>query len=225
MTYLLALALGALYCFGFAPFDFFPATALSIAGLFWLLHRSDIRPLAVAWLFGVGKYAVGASWVYVSIHVYGNAPPLLAGALVVLFVATLAALFVLPLGAVYARLRPQNNAWGVWDVVLFAGAWFALDWVSTWLLTGFPWLLPGYAFMQTYTLSLAPVVGVLGLGFFWVIVVAALCAFAVGRRWRMLLLAAIPLVIAGLLVPLSWVAPQQTKRVGLVQGNIDQARK
>ncbi len=170
MTYLLALALGALYCIGFAPFDFWLSTAVAIGGLFWLLHVSHAKPWLTAFCFGVGKYAVGASWVYVSIHVYGNAPPVLAGLLVAVFVATLSLLFVLPLGWLYSRLRPVVP-WAQMDVFVFVAVWGLLDWFSTWAFTGFPWLLPGYAFMQAGTQGLAPLVGcawfrcVLGLSF------------------------------------------------------------
>ncbi len=224
MTYVLALALGALYCCGFAPFDFWPATAVAIGGLFWLLHAQKAKPILTAWLFGLGKYGVGASWVYVSIHVYGNAPPPLAGILVALFVFTLAFLFVVPLGWLYARLRPAA-AWGVLDVLTFVAVWGLMDWVSTWLFTGFPWLLPGYAFMQTYTGVLAPVMGVLGLGVFWVCVAASLVAVLARRHWPVFLLAIAPLGIAVLLLPVSWVETATSKSVALVQGNIDQARK
>ena len=54
MIYALAPALGALYCLGFAPFDFWPASVIAIAGLFWLLQRPSLAPAWAAWWFGVG---------------------------------------------------------------------------------------------------------------------------------------------------------------------------
>ncbi|MEE4283802.1 MAG: apolipoprotein N-acyltransferase, partial [Pseudomonadales bacterium] len=71
MIYLMALALGAIYSLGFAPFDFWPLTMVAIGGLYCLLQlpvsqRSPRQAGLVAWLFGLGQYGVGASWVYVS---------------------------------------------------------------------------------------------------------------------------------------------------------------
>ncbi|GIT38818.1 MAG: hypothetical protein Ct9H300mP8_00140 [Gammaproteobacteria bacterium] len=48
------------------------------------------RAFLWAWLFGLGKYAVGTSWIYVSIHVHGQATIPLALSLVAIFVAGMA---------------------------------------------------------------------------------------------------------------------------------------
>ena len=226
MIYALALVLGAVYCLGFAPFDFWPATAVGVAGLFWLLNRRTVKPVWLAWWFGVGKYGLGASWIYVSINVYGNAPPPLAGFLVVIFVTGLALLFCAPLGWLYTRLR-TNGVPGASEVIAFTAVWVLMDWISTWLLTGFPWLLPGYAVMQTYLVAWAPVVGVLGTGLLMVLSVTALTVMVMRRQYplRLGLLFALPWVLGLGLGQVDWVQPGAVQRVALVQGNIDQAVK
>ncbi len=225
MTYVMALALGAIYSLGFAPFDLWPLTVLAIAGLFYLLQNKPQHPALLAFLFGLGKYGVGASWVYVSIHVYGNAPPPLAAFLVVLFVAVLALLFVWPLGWCYARL--QLRAGSRLSVFAFVALWLLLDWMSTWLFTGFPWLLPGYAALDTPLQLLAPVIGVLGTGFALLLSTVALAAMVFNRRVQISYagLAVLPWLLAIVLTPVTWVAPQTEYSVALVQGNIDQAIK
>lgn len=226
MSYLLALGLGAAYSLGFAPFDYWVCTAIAIGGLFWLLHRDNLRPALLAWCFGLGKYGLGVSWVYVSIHVYGNAPVLLAGALTALFIAVLAAAFCAPVGWLYGWLRPHTT-WNVTDVALFAAAWVLMDWVSTWLFTGFPWLLPGYAFMNTPLLAMAPVVGVLGAGLVVVFITGGLTVMLASRRVqiRMVLVTVLPLLLAFGLAQVQWVKPVGSYTVALVQGNIDQNLK
>ncbi len=226
MTHLAALILGAMYVLGFAPFDLWPLAFAAIGGMFWLLQQPPANPLLVAYLFGVGKYAVGASWVYVSIHVYGNAPPWLAGSLVVLFVLFLALLFALPVGWLYRAMR-DDAAWSLRNVLVFTAAWIAVDWVSTWFLTGFPWLLPGYAVMQTWAGGWIPVLGVLGTGAGVVLSAAALALVIRERRWAwtgMVMAAAVWL--GGILVgAATWVQAGSTHSVALVQGNIDQNLK
>ncbi len=226
MNALMALLLGAMYVLGFAPFDYLLLTLLAIGGLYALLRAAPDATHAVwlAWCFGVGKYAVGASWIYVSINVYGQAPPPLALLLVALFVIGLAALFVAPLGGLYRGWRLSGDRAG-WDVCAFVLAWVLLDWLSTWLLTGFPWLLPGYALLDTYAAAAASWIGVLGLGMLCVLAVTALTAALLGRRWRLLWLAGVPLGLALLAGSMSWVQPGAARQVALVQGNIDQAIK
>ncbi len=229
MTYVLALALGAIYVFGFFLFGVeprygWPATLLAIGGLYALLQRDGGRPAWTAWWFGVGKYGCGASWVYVSIHVYGNAPPLLAGFLVVLFVAGLALLFTAPLGYLFARLQLGVSRSST-NVLSFVAAWVFMDWLSSWLFTGFPWLLPGYAVIDTFAVAAAPVIGVLGLSAVVVLVAASVAAALLQRRLRLGLLALIPLVVVYALSFVTWVTPAATQQVALVQGNIDQAVK
>ncbi|MEM9622395.1 MAG: apolipoprotein N-acyltransferase [Pseudomonadota bacterium] len=224
MMPLLALALGLVCSLGFAPFSLWPLMLLAIAGFFWLLQRSR-RPLLIAWLFGVGKYGLGASWVYVSIHVYGNAPAPLAAALVCLFVLAIA-LFCMPIGWLFQRLA--GGAPGTTRSVLaFAVAWSLMDWLLTWFLTGFPWLFPGFALIDTWAAVLAPLVGVLGLSFLCVLTMAALTSLTLQRRWQwgpgLLVLG--PLLVVLILQPIEWVQPTETKQVALIQNNLDQKRK
>lgn len=229
MTYVQALVLGAVYVggfhlFGIEPVYGWPATVLAIAGLYVLLHRSAASPLWLSWWFGVGKFGCGASWVYVSINVYGNAPPPLAAFLVVLFVAGLAFLFAAPMGYLYARLRPVSKQ-VILDVLAFTTAWVLMDWLSTWLLTGFPWLLPGYALIDTFAAAAAPLVGVLGQSFLCVLVAAALAAAVMSRRLAPAILGVAPVLLVFAAGFVSWVSPGESRQVALVQGNIDQAVK
>ena len=230
MIYLMALALGAIYSLGFAPFDFWPLTVLAIGGLYYLLQhpvsqRSPRQAGLVAWLFGLGQYGVGASWVYVSIHVYGNAPPPLALFMVALFVAVLALLFKLPLGWCLSRLQTARGSWS--SVFAFVALWLLLDWMSTWLFTGFPWLLPGYAGLDTPIQSFAPLFGVLGTGLFLCLSATALAAMVVNRRFRVSFigLALLPWLLGFVLTPVNWVTPETQYSAALVQGNIDQVVK
>ena len=100
-----------------------------------------------------------------------------------------------------------------------------MDWVSSWFLTRFPWLLPGYALVDTSVAAAAAVVGVLGLSGLWVLTAALLAAAVLQRKLRLALLALVPVAAAYVLSFVSWVTPGETQQVALVQGNIDQAVK
>lgn len=228
VSYLLALACGALLPLSLAPFGYWPLGFVAVAGWFVVLRRPGVNSALAGWLFGVGKYAVGASWVYVSIHVYGNAAPPLAAFLVVLFVAGLA-LFTLANGWLFGRLA-SGRPWP--DALLFAALFTGFEWLLTWVLTGFPWLFAGYAHLTTALAGLAPLGGVLLVGFAVALGAAMavlLAEFVRGRQWTGAALAAAvaltPWVLGWLFVGVAWVKPGETRQVALVQGNVDQSIK
>ena len=221
---LAALVAGALLPFALAPFGLWPLLLISAGVLFWLLQnvRTSGRAFRVGWYYGVGKYGVGASWVYVSIHTYGETSAWLAVLLVACFVAGMAVFSGMMALAFHAlaRLR-ENDALGV--ALMFAVVWTVMEWLLTWFLSGFPWLFAGYAFLDTPLAGLAPVGGVLLVSL--AAVMTATLVVAAPRRLGVL---AIPVVIwlaAFGLGFVSWTERGEAHEVALVQGNIPQSIK
>lgn len=156
---LLPFIAGGIFVAGLAPFNVWPLVPLSQAVLAWCwLRWRDQAPL-IGFLYGCGFFIAGASWVYVSIHVHGNAPPLLAAAITGIFCCGLALLFALQ-GWCYRRL--VSSDW-LGLALGFPALWVAFEWLRSWLLTGFPWLFAGYAALDTPLAGWAPLVGVFGL--------------------------------------------------------------
>ncbi len=215
---LAALGAGAAYPLGFAPFDFWPATVAAMAALCWLLCRPAARPFAYGWLFGVGKYGVGIHWIYVSIHVHGNAAPWLAATLVAVFVAAMA-LFHGAAAWGFARLCGGGGAWAALG---FAAVWTLTEWLLTWFLTGFPWLFAGYAMLDTPLEALAPVGGVLLVSFAAALTGAGL---ALWRTWQAPALAALPWLGSFALAEVAWTTPGAAASAALVQGAVAQETK
>ena len=202
---------------------------VAAGALFWLLRRAETLRCAfwTGWLFGVGKYGVGASWIYVSIHVFGAASPPLAAGLVAVFVAGLAVFNGLLGMAFWAATAGSRSA--VADVAAFAVLWTALEWALTWFLTGFPWLFAGYAFIDSPLVGLAPVGGVLCMSFVAVLTAASLVAAPTFAAWRWRIgLLAVPLVLwlaAWALGSVTWTERGEARSVALVQANIPQEAK
>ena len=224
---LLALLLGAVFPLGFAPLGWWPVSLLSAAGLFLILNSARGGLLRLAWFYGLGKYLSGASWIYVSINEYGNASPLLAAVLVLLFVATLA-VFMLPVGWSLQRFRvatPWVNG------LIFCVAWAVAEWLLTWVLTGFPWLFIGYSLTDSPFVGLLPVVGALGTSFLALLgtVGATLCLRAAWRSLPMpkaaLVMTGAPIALVLAFLPWQWVTPLGQYSAAIVQGNVDQAIK
>lgn len=227
-----AVTAGALTPLSFSPVGFWPAGLLSMIGLLFLLEgQSPGQAARTGWAYGLGFFGLGVSWIYVSIDVYGNAGPLLAGFLTLVLVAGLALFFSLQ-GALYRRWFCHS-----FPVLGFAALWVLFEWIRSWLLTGFPWLYLGYAHLHTPLAGLAPVFGVLGISF--AVALSAALLYRLGRLliphgpppWRaaapfLASLAALWLVPA-LLAHIDWVEerPGARRSVGLVQANIDQDLK
>lgn len=219
----LALGCGALLPLALAPFDWWPLCILSIGGWFWLLNRYPHNAALLGFAFGVGKFGVGVSWVYVSMRLYGGASVPLAVFLVTLFVAGLS-VFTLLQGWLYVRVANRRGA--LLDAALFAATWVLFEWLLTWFLTGFPWLYPGYGLLDTPLANLIPVGGV-SLASLGIVIVSVYLMVAMTSRRRVaaLLLAASPWLLAWSLSFVEWVRPGEIRSVALVQGNVDQSLK
>ena len=68
----IALLCGLVFSFGFAPFDLWLLSILSLILLLTLLNDSNRDVFLIGYFFGFGMWVTGISWLYVSIHYHGN---------------------------------------------------------------------------------------------------------------------------------------------------------
>src|SRR3569833_1401799 len=75
-----ALLAGAVTVLGFAPFGWFGITLLTLSVLFALINRCDTpaQAASLGYLWGLGCFAVGVSWIYNGMHDTGGMPALYA---------------------------------------------------------------------------------------------------------------------------------------------------
>lgn len=228
--HVLALAAGASTTLALAPFDIWPLALLAIA-LFYLGLR-DLNPrqaLLRGWLYGLGLFLAGTSWIYVSIHDYGAASPALAGFLTVGFSAGVALFFALP-AWLWARWLRRNDS-PIADALAFAALWLAQEAFRGWFLTGFPWLYASYSQLH------GPLAGLAPLGGIWLIslVLALSAALLVNlprlRHSKSRLGAALVLMLTPWLTCLwlnnhAWTSPKGAPlKVAALQGNVQQNLK
>ncbi|RMR39829.1 Apolipoprotein N-acyltransferase [Pseudomonas savastanoi pv. glycinea] len=227
---LLALAAGGLTTLALAPFDFWPLVLVSVA-LFYLGLR-ELNPrqaLARGWCYGFGLYGAGTSWIYVSIHTYGGASVLLAGLLMLLFIAAIALFFALP-AWVWARWLRRNEA-PLADALAFAALWLWQEAFRGWFLTGFPWLYSGYSQLDGPLAGLAPVGGVWLISFSLGLTAALLCNLHRLRARKSFLATGVVLLLAPWIAGLAlkdhaWTSPSGPPlKVAAMQGNIEQSMK
>ena len=165
-----ALLAGVIFPLGLAPFDFWPAIPLSTGLLYAALNRSQRTQYGrCGYAYGAGFFFTGVSWVYVSIHVYGNTSVWLSAALTGLFCGGLALLFAAQATA-FGRLASTHVTW---RITQFASLWVLFEWLRSWLLTGFPWGYAGYGSLDSPLAGWIPVVGVFGTS--WLLVAIGCC--------------------------------------------------
>ena len=225
--WLAAFLCGAVVPLGFAPFGWYPVPVLALAALAGMLYRASPRQaLWLGWLFGLGEFGVGVSWVHISIHQYGNAGLALSIATMLLLVAYLA-LFPAAMGWLLGKTARASRA--LFMLAAFPAAWALSEWLRSWLFTGFPWLNLGYSQIDSPLAGFAPLFGVYGVGL--------VTAFSAGLLYLLARARGASRLVAVGLLPLVWLAGWQlnlhhwTQAAGdqltvtLVQGNIPQELK
>jgi apolipoprotein N-acyltransferase len=224
---LVALLCGAVMPLGFAPYGWYPLPILALALLVSLLYATEPRrALLLGWLFGLGQFGVGVSWVHISIHQYGNAGLLLSIATMLLLVMYLS---LFPAAMAWLLSETQRGSRDGFLCLAFPAAWALSEWLRSWLFTGFPWLNLGYSQLESPLVGFAALVGVYGLGFITALS-AGLLSLMVTAKGR-------SRFVAVILLPLIWLAAweldqhQWTQPAGepltatLIQGNIPQELK
>nr|WP_245398549.1 apolipoprotein N-acyltransferase [Oceaniglobus trochenteri] len=174
----LAIGAGILAGFGQVPFS---QPHLGLAGFALLcallIDRAGWRAAAFAgWCAGIGYFALTLHWIVepflVDVARHGWMAPF-----ALILSATGFALFW-GLGAAIAALVTPP---GAWRLIAFPLALSAAEMLRGYVLTGFPWALPGYVFSEGIIARGAALVGSYGLSLL-VLAMGAVCVAAL--RWR-----------------------------------------
>lgn len=226
LSRLIAFLLGVAATSLFAPMAWaYVAPLLLLPLLFVSLHVSPRDSAAHFFWFGFGLFLTGTYWIYISVHVFGNAPLWIALLLMVGLSLIMAALI-----SVAGWLLGQLSHGEPMRLLLIAPAsWVLIEWLRGWILTGFPWMSLGYGQIDTLLAAWAPVLGVYGVSFMLVLSAAALLAAFRARGIELvacLVSVLLPWVIAAILSAVDWTEEYgEAVAVTLVQGGVDQDKK
>ena len=225
----LALAAGAAMVAGFAPLGLWPLAVLAPAALVHLLLAAPQprRAALTGFAFGLGLFGVGVSWVYVSLNQFGGMPAPIAGFATLGFCAILS-VYPAAVGYLQARLVEGDARRAC---IAIPALWTLSEWLRGWVLTGFPWLATGYAFVPTPLAGFAPVGGVFAVTLAaWLIAGFVCCALSGPRRmlgWGLAAATiALGFTIGFALDRIEWTRPAGAPlRFALLQGAIPQQMK
>jgi apolipoprotein N-acyltransferase len=197
--------------------------------LVWRKTHSPLRAFEQGFLWGMGYFVSGVSWLEISLTHFGGMPFYLAIILILIFCAVLA-LFPAVVGYALCKIHPLPFRWRF--LALFPALWVMSEWVRSWLFTGFPWLNIGYSQIPRGPFAgFAPVLGIFGVGLATAIAAALVLCLVSARREqpsrKPVALALVALVLCGLgLNHWHWsYAVGEPLTVALMQGNVAQDRK
>ncbi len=217
-----------------SPWDGQPQWWLQLFALEVLVRLVDSAPSVRAaavrgFLFAFAWLAGTFWWLFISLHVYGGLPAVLA----VLAVAALAALLALYYAAAAAVVRHCDVRNPLARALLWAALWMLAELARGLLFTGFPWGGAGYAHVDGPLAAFAAWVGVYGIAALAAFAASLLASFAgsapaASRRpalLALLLVVGVSLALGRLVPPGAEAAIAQPLRVTLLQGNIPQDEK
>ncbi|MCY7386929.1 MAG: apolipoprotein N-acyltransferase [Burkholderiales bacterium] len=238
----IAFASGGFGVLAFAPLQWWPLALVSMFFLFALWHRAGSvrRAFAIGFAWGLGLFLAGVPWIYVSLHVFGGMPVILAAIATFLFCCYLS-IFPALACVLHRKLVAGFGVSAVASLLLVMPACFVIgEYVRGWFFSGFPWLVFGYS--QTPgglafppLIGYAPVIGAFGIS--WLLAMTAglgvlfmrpTSGIVWSRRGRSVALGATLAVwaIGGALHQYPWSAPKGAPlTVALLQGNIEQSLK
>ncbi len=247
LRFLIALVLGVLHAAAFIDERTWPIQIAALAGLVALASRAAsevpgtvgsrravLGGARVGFAFGLGWLVTGISWIYISLHTYGEMNALIAGGATFLLAAYLSIYPALACAA-FAWYRHARAPGPVASVAAFAALWSLSEIGRGDVFTGFPWLASGYAHVASPLAGYAPMAGMYGISMIAGAVAAAL-ALAASRvprspgsrssRPRFIFVAAIVFglpSIGSALAHIEWSKPSGAPiSVRLLQGNVAQ---
>ena len=151
---------GSIGVLSFAPFSFKYALVVSYTYLVYKLFKSkDNRNLNNLFLWSFGYWTIGTSWIIVSIYYYGNVSFIGSASLFLILSIGCIIFFFLPILLLKRVIINKSNNL----LLLVPSILILVELGRYYFLGGFPWLLPGYIFLDTPYENLYGLIGVSGL--------------------------------------------------------------
>lgn len=217
---------GVMFTLAFSPFDYAFLAFIALGILFASWWQVTARRAALrGYLFGIGCFGLGVSWVFVSIHHFGGASIVVATSLTALFCAFWA---LFPALAGYFSVRIFGGLVRE-NILILPIIWILVEFIrGYWVLNGFPWLQTSYSQLDTIFSGFVPVVGVYGTGFLVALTVMIAIKLICLRQIDIALIALLGGIffVGYLLQGYQWsYAIGDPIKVTLIQGNISQDKK
>ncbi|MDV7104795.1 apolipoprotein N-acyltransferase [Vibrio sp. TH_r3] len=222
---LLAAFIGGSTTLAFAPFQLWPIAIISPLLLLLLIAKQQHKAAAfTGFMWGFGQFAVGISWVHISIDTFGGMPKA-ASLLLMLLLVSYLAVYPAIFATLLNRFFPRHNA--IRYLLAAPSLWLLVDWARGWVFTGFPWLWLGYSQIESPLSNLAPIGGVQLITLAVILSAASIVYATIQKKPIVLILPLVIFISSYVLKSIHWVTPDKSTLTSfaLIQGNIAQEKK
>ena len=224
LKYLCCVLAGGLLPCAFSPMKIWPLSIISPLILLWAWkNTSPWQAFRLGWVYGFACFTIGISWAK-ACYTQAGYSSLVATLAMIIFISILAVFTAAP-GYIVRKFYKNYAEKALWFA--FPSSWVLLEWVRSWLWTGFPWLLMGYTQIDSPLKNYAPIVGVYGISFLLLLSVSVLFSLIQDKvKWnykKTLGLSIIAAIWLGgyALQAVNWTTLQeQEHKVSIVQANI-----
>lgn len=222
---LIALLCGLAVPFSFAPYEFLFLDIICLATMLLLVRPFSRRFSSFLWcIFALGMFGYGVWWIQVSVHQFGL--PLYSFSIsVTAALIIIQALQVCLFGWLAKDLLSENNPWMI--LLGVPASWVAVEFLRSWFGSGFPWLLLGYAHVESPLGGFAPIGGAYLVSYFVMLVASALYLTIHQRKFSWMFYLILVIGLGYGLSKISWVSEFESNQrtVALIQGAIPQEIK
>ncbi len=234
MDVLLCSLSAILLILSFPNFDLEFLAWFALVPLFYVIEGKGLyQSFKIGFLTGFIFFLGILYWIIIAVHTYGNVPLVLSG-LILLLLVTYLSLFI---GAFTFLTRLIQQRTGIQTLFLTPILWVTLEYLRSFILTGFPWANLSYSqYLNLPFIQMADITGNYGLSFVIVMVNATLFEMLRQLPQKKLPFYGMVITVTALLgfliygyIKIGIVDQQMIKnpplKIGLVQGNIDQSIK
>jgi apolipoprotein N-acyltransferase len=217
---------GVLFALAFSPFNFSYLAIVGLSLLFNAWHdASKAQAFFRGYLFGLGSFGFGVSWVFVSIHDFGGGGLVDSSLLTALFVIFWS---IFPaLAGLLAAITIHTKHW--LKILTLPLLWVLIEYLRGVItLNGFPWLLSAYSQLDSPLSGYIPLVGAYGTGFLVALTASIIVHCFIHKKLYPSIVSVLVIIwlSGGLLQYQHWTtAVGQPIKATLIQGNVTQDQK
>ncbi len=162
INFLAPFIFGLVGILSFAPFSIKFLIFISYSYLIYILISDQKNDLFKIFIWGIGHWGFGMSWIIVSVYYYGETAIALTFLIYVLLVCILSIVFTCPIILIKKLLNLINIKNNIYKTILISSFLMLSELSRYYLLNGVPWLIPGNIYLDTVTQNIYPLLGVSG---------------------------------------------------------------
>lgn len=176
---------GAMSSFAFPPFNYLLLLIIGYIVLFYAIYKAESfrQSFYFGFVFGLGHFLIGTYWLFSIIE----KNTLLEEIILIIIIISIIIILSLFFGffgffSYFFKEKYKNNIF--WFLIIVPALGVLMEWLRSWLFTGFTWLNPADTLVNYGFESLLPVTGVLGICYVFYLMVTTVLYFLLEKNFK-----------------------------------------